>query len=51
MLFGWQRAIFDAISNPSIETVVIMSSTQVVKSLAIMCAIAYWIVEDAARSC
>jgi hypothetical protein len=35
MLFGWQRAIFDAISDPAIETVVIMSSTQVVKSLAI----------------
>jgi phage terminase large subunit GpA-like protein len=46
MLFGWQRAIFDAITDPTIETVVIMSSTQVVKSLAIMCAIAYWIVED-----
>ena len=46
MLFGWQRAIFDAISDPAIETVVIMSSTQVVKSLAIMCAIAYWICED-----
>jgi phage terminase large subunit GpA-like protein len=47
MLFGWQRAIFDAITDPAIETVVIMSSTQVVKSPAIMCAIAYWIVEDA----
>jgi phage terminase large subunit GpA-like protein len=46
MLFGWQRGIFDAISDPTIETVVIMSSTQVVKSLAIMCAIAYWIVEE-----
>jgi phage terminase large subunit GpA-like protein len=46
MLFGWQRAIFDAITDPTIETVVIMSSTQVVKSLALMCAIAYWIVED-----
>ena len=46
MLFGWQRAIFDAITDPSIETVVIMSSTQVVKSLALMCAIAYWICED-----
>jgi phage terminase large subunit GpA-like protein len=46
MLFGWQRAIFSAITDPTIETVVIMSSTQVVKSLAIMCAIAYWIVED-----
>jgi phage terminase large subunit GpA-like protein len=46
MLFGWQRAIFDAITDPAIETVVIMSSTQVVKSLAIMCAIAYWIAED-----
>lgn len=46
MLFGWQRGIFDAITDPAIETVVIMSSTQVVKSLAIMCAIAYWIVED-----
>jgi phage terminase large subunit GpA-like protein len=46
MLFGWQRAIFDAITDPTIETVVIMSSTQVVKSLAIMCAIAYWIAEE-----
>lgn len=46
MLFGWQRAIFDAIVDPTIETVVIMSSTQVIKSLAIMCAIAYWIVEE-----
>lgn len=46
MLFGWQRAIFDAITDPAIETVVIMSSTQVVKSLALMCAIAYWICED-----
>jgi phage terminase large subunit GpA-like protein len=46
MMFGWQRAIFDAITDPRIETVVIMSSTQVVKSLAIMCAIAYWICED-----
>ena len=46
MLFGWQRAIFDAITDPTIETVVIMSSTQIVKSLALMCAIAYWICED-----
>lgn len=46
MLFGWQRGIFDAITAPEIETVVIMTSTQVVKSLAIMCAIAYWIAED-----
>src|SRR5215831_380506 len=46
ILFGWQRAIFRAITDPTIETVVIMSSTQVVKSLAIMCAIAYWIVEE-----
>lgn len=46
MLFGWQRAIFDAITDPAIETVVIMSSTQVVKSLALMCSIAYWICED-----
>jgi phage terminase large subunit GpA-like protein len=45
-LYGWQRAIFDAISDPNIEQVVIMTSTQVVKSLAIMCAIAYWICED-----
>ncbi|HEY2525793.1 MAG TPA: phage terminase large subunit family protein, partial [Candidatus Binataceae bacterium] len=46
MLFGWQRDIFNAITDPTIETVVIMSSTQVVKSLAIMCAIGYWIVEE-----
>jgi phage terminase large subunit GpA-like protein len=46
MLFGWQRGIFDAITDPTVETAVIMSSTQVVKSLALMCALAYWIVED-----
>jgi phage terminase large subunit GpA-like protein len=46
MLFGWQRAIFDAITDQTIETVVIMTSTQIIKSLAIMTAIAYWIVED-----
>jgi phage terminase large subunit GpA-like protein len=45
-LYGWQRGIFDAITDESIETVVIMSSTQVVKSLAIMCAVAYWIAEE-----
>lgn len=45
-LYGWQRGIFDAISDPSIEQVIIMSGTQLVKSLAIMCAIAYWIVTD-----
>jgi phage terminase large subunit GpA-like protein len=45
-LFEWQRGIFDAITDDSIETVVIMSSTQLVKSLAIMCAVAYWIAED-----
>jgi phage terminase large subunit GpA-like protein len=45
-LYGWQRGILDAITDDTIETVVIMSSTQVIKSLAIMLAIAYWIAEE-----
>jgi phage terminase large subunit GpA-like protein len=45
-LYGWQRGILDAITDPEIETVVIMTCTQVVKSLALMCAMAYWIAED-----
>jgi len=45
-LFGWQKGVFDAISDPDIEQIVIMTSTQVIKSLALMCAIAYWIAED-----
>jgi phage terminase large subunit GpA-like protein len=45
-LFGWQRAIFDAFTDPDIEEIVIMTSTQVVKSLVLMCALAYVIAED-----
>jgi len=45
-LYGWQRGIFDAITDPTVETVVIKTATQIVKSLAIMAAIAYWIAED-----
>ena len=44
-LYGWQKGILDAVTDDTIETVVVMSSTQVIKSLAIMLAIAYWIVE------
>jgi len=33
-LFGWQREIFDAVTDPSINEIVIMSSTQVVKCLS-----------------
>lgn len=45
-LFGWQRGIFDAFTDPNIQEIVVMSSTQIVKSLFLMCAIAYCIAED-----
>jgi phage terminase large subunit GpA-like protein len=45
-LFGWQKGIFDAATDPDIETVVLMTSTQVIKSLFMMCAVANWIATD-----
>jgi phage terminase large subunit GpA-like protein len=45
-LFGWQRAILDAFTDPAVEQLVLMTAVQMIKSLAIMCATAYVICED-----
>lgn len=45
-LFGWQREIFDAYSDPAVETEVLMCGTQLVKTLLIQASTAYDICED-----
>lgn len=45
-LFGWQRGIFDAFTDHSVETVVLMCGTQLVKTLFLQVALAYAIVEQ-----
>jgi phage terminase large subunit GpA-like protein len=45
-LFGWQREIFDSLTNPHIQEIVLMTGVQMVKTISLMCAIAYIIAED-----
>jgi phage terminase large subunit GpA-like protein len=45
-LFGWQRDILDAFTDPRVSRLVTMCSTQMIKTLLIQCAIAYVICED-----
>lgn len=45
-LFGWQRAIFDSFTDPSVEQSVLMVSTQSVKTIFIQAAIAYIVDRD-----
>ena len=45
-LFAWQRGIFDAFTDPTVEEIVLMCGTQLVKTLLIQCAIAYIVSED-----
>lgn len=45
-LYGWQREIFNAFTDPMVEEVVVMSGVQMVKSILIGAAIAYVVVED-----
>ena len=45
-LFGWQREIFDAFTDPSVTDVVLMMSTQLTKTIFIQAAMAYVMVED-----
>lgn len=45
-LYGWQREILDAFTDPAVEEMVCMTAVQMIKSLAIQCAIAYVVVED-----
>lgn len=40
-LYGWQRGIFDAFTDPRVSQIVLMCGTQLVKTLFIQCAIAY----------
>lgn len=44
-LFGWQRGIFDAFTDPSVETIVLMCGTQLVKTLFIQAALSYAVAE------
>jgi phage terminase large subunit GpA-like protein len=45
-LFGWQREIFDAFTDPRVQDIVMMCGTQLVKTLLAQCALAYVICED-----
>lgn len=45
-LFGWQREIFDSFTDPRVLSTVIMSGTQLVKTLFLQAAIAYVVSED-----
>jgi phage terminase large subunit GpA-like protein len=44
-LFGWQREIFDAFTDPRVQKIVLKVGTQLVKTLFIQAAIAYVIAE------
>lgn len=46
VLFGWQREIFDAFTDPLISEVVLMVGTQLVKTLYLQCAMAYVVCVD-----
>lgn len=45
-LYGWQREIFDAFTDPYVREIVLMCGTQLTKTLFIQCAIAYIVKED-----
>jgi phage terminase large subunit GpA-like protein len=45
-LFGWQREIFDAFTDPRTMEISAMLAIQLVKTLLIQCALAYIIAED-----
>lgn len=45
-LYGWQRGIFDAFTDPEIEQIVLMCGTQLVKTLFIQVALGYVISEQ-----
>jgi len=45
-LFGWQKEIFDAFTDPRVEEVVMWCSTQMIKTLFIQAAVAYVIAVD-----
>lgn len=47
-LYGWQRGILDSFSDPAVETIVLMCSTQLIKTLFIQLATAYVICESPA---
>lgn len=47
-LYGWQRGILDSFSDPSVETIILMCSTQMVKTLFLQLALAYIICETPA---
>jgi phage terminase large subunit GpA-like protein len=47
-LYGWQRGILDSFSDPTVETIVLMCSTQMVKTLFLQLALAYIICESPA---
>lgn len=45
-LYGWQREIFDAFTDPRVEEITVSCGVQLVKTLLIQCAMAYIAVED-----
>src|SRR5438045_7569604 len=47
-LYGWQKGILDSFSDPTVEQIVLMCSTQMVKTLFLQLALAYVICEKPA---
>jgi len=45
-LYGWQRALLDAFTDPTVDEIVGMTAVQLFKTLLIQCAIAYVVAED-----
>src|SRR5579859_344862 len=45
-LFGWQREPFDAFTDPTVEQIVVMAGTQLLKTILIQAALAYIIAEQ-----
>lgn len=45
-LYGWQRAIFDAFTDPRVTEITGMLAIQMTKTLFLQCALAYVIAED-----
>ncbi len=43
VLYGWQREPFDAVSDPTVETIVLMCGIQMLKTLLMQVSIAYFI--------
>jgi phage terminase large subunit GpA-like protein len=44
-LFGWQREILDSFTDPEVEEIVLMTGTQLIKTLFLQVAIAYIVAE------